>query len=346
MRIIYWNNACLQPEIEAISKEVFQLARHFPKSLIFGINPHYLFCASIKKRYVGFHPKFDPVLRVLIPRIEQHGDINHVYGEPTCWTFYKTLHRKPLVLTIAAEKASVNTDFLERCRKVLVQTDTFRENLLTLGVDKEKIEVVFPGIDLTAFRPHPEAPPSVKTPKVLFATAPRSAEELAGRGVSLILQAAKVSPDIKYHLLFRVWKRSYTSFATTAKWIETEQLHNVTLTNTLIDDMPRVYNDHHFTVIPYTHPDGGKACPISLIEGLACGLPALISSIAPFAYFVEKYKCGVVFEPTPSGLVSAVETGMLNYSDLSANAVRMAQSSFSEAQLLQKMAHIYHEVLV
>ena len=91
MRIIYWNTSCLQPELEAVSKEVFQLARHFRNSLLFGINPHYLFCASIKNKYIGFHPAFDPLLRALIPLVERSGDINHVYGEPTPWTFYKTL---------------------------------------------------------------------------------------------------------------------------------------------------------------------------------------------------------------------------------------------------------------
>lgn len=346
MRIIYWNNACLQPEIEAVSKEVFQLARHFPRSLIFGINPHYICRASIKKKYIGFHPNFDLVLRLLIPYIERYGDISHVYGEATCWTFSKALRRKPLVLTIASEKGCVNTDFIARCRKVLVQTEPFREKLLASGVEKEKIEVVFPSVDLQAFRPLTQAPKGMQTPKILFATAPRSAEELEGRGVRLLLQAAQKSPDIQYHLLFRVWQGGYTSLATTTKWIATDQLHNVTLTNSIVDDMPQVYNDHHFTVIPYTHPGGGKECPTSLIEGLACGLPALISSVAPFAYFVEKYRCGVAFEPTPHGLVSAVELGMRSYANLSANAVRVARGFFSEELLWQRMERIYQEVLL
>ena len=344
MRIIYWNNSCLQPEIEAVSKEVFQLANHFRRSLVFGINPHYLCRASMKKRYIGFHPKFDFLLRLLIPYIERYADINHVYGEPTCWTFYKSLYRKPLVLTIASEKGCVNMDFLDRCRKVVVQTDTFRQKLLALGVEKEKVQVVFPAVDLQTFQPPRQTSKAMKTPRVLFATAPRSAEELAGRGVRLLLQAAQESPDIQYHLLFRPWNSGYTSLETTTQWLATEQLCNVTLTNTAIHDMARVYNDHHFTVIPYTHPAGGKECPTSLIEGLACGVPALISSVAPFAYFVEQHRCGVVFEPTPRGLVSAVELGMRSYTDLSANAVRVAQGFFSEALFFQKMARIYQEL--
>jgi len=345
MRIIYWNTSCLQPELEAVSKEVFQLARHFRKSFLFGISPHYLFCASLKQKYIGFHPVFDPLLRGLIPLVERSGDINHVYGEPTPWTFYKALIRKPTVLTIASEKGSPRMDFLEHCRKIWVQTDTFLRTLLTLGVDKKKVEVLYPAVDLRAFHPFDRAPRAIGVPRLLFASAPRTAEEMEGRGVYLLLKAAKESPDIRYRLLYRTWKRGYTSLAATAQWIETAQLHNVTLTNGLVSDMARVYNEHHFTVIPYTRPDGGKECPTSLVEGLACGVPGLISSVSPFAYFVAEHKCGVVFEPTPSSLVMAVETGMRQYAELSTNAIKAAQHFFSEENMLRKVSRVYQEII-
>jgi glycosyltransferase involved in cell wall biosynthesis len=344
MRIIYWNTSCLQPEIEAVSKEVFRLARYFSKSLIFGINPHYLFRASVKHQYIGFHPRFDPLLRLLIPLVERLGDINHVYGEAVPWTFYKTLHHKPLVFTIASEKNYPCLDFVERCRKVWVQTDTFRKKLLTLGVSKRKVEVLYPSVDLETFRPSAETRKMGDRPKVVFATAPRSVEEMEGRGVYLVLQAAKENQDIQYRLLYRKWKRGYTSFAATAKCIADEGLSNITLTNSIVDNMVHTYNQHHFTVIPYTQSDGGKECPLSLVEGLACGLPALISSVSPFAYFVAEHKCGVVFEPTSSCLVEAVETGMRQYAKLSVNAIATAQRYFSEVSMVQQIARVYQDI--
>jgi glycosyltransferase involved in cell wall biosynthesis len=345
MRIIYWNNSCLQPEIEAVSKEVFQLAHHFPDSFLFGINPHYLFLASRKQRYVGFHPGFDPLLRLLIPLLERQCDLSHVYGELMPWTFYKTLYRKPLVWTIASEKGGLKIDFAERCRKVLVQTDTFQSNLLALGLDQDKVEVVYPGVDLRPFRPCTEARCVLGRPRILFATAPRSAEEMAGRGVNLLLEAAQKSPDIQYRLLYRAWRNGHTSLAATRQKIEAAGLRNVTLTNGIVRDMPTVYHAHHFTVIPYTRADGGKECPTSLIEGLACGLPVLISSVSPFAYFVEAHACGVVFDPTPDDLITAVEIGLRQYAALSARAVDVAQRYFSEDVLLQKMERIYQEAI-
>lgn len=344
MRIIYWNSSCLEPEIEAMSKEVFQLARHFRGSWLFGINPHYRLRWSFRNRYVGFHPSFDPLLRVLIPLVERYADINHVYGEPCPWIFYKTVKRRPLVLTIASEKGEGNWEFFNRCGKIIVQTEHFREKVLAFGVEKKKVELMYPGLDLSRFEPLLRPQGIQGTPKILFATAPRAREEMEGRGVNLLLQAAKEVPDIHFHLLYRPWRTGYTSLKPTRDFITTHNLRNVTLTNTVVHDMPGIYREFHFLVIPYTRPDGGKECPNSLIEGLACGLPILISAVSPFAYFIEQHQCGVVFEPSPSGLITAVEKGMRQYAELSSNGITAARPCFSEANVIKRLECIYREV--
>jgi glycosyltransferase involved in cell wall biosynthesis len=345
MRIAYWTTSCLQPEIEAVSKEVFQLAEHFPNSLLFGISPHYALRASLQRRYVGFHPRFDPVLRILIPYIEQRYDISHVYGAATPWTFYKTLHRKPIVLTVASEIGAPRVDFLDRCRKVLVQTNSYYQKLRALGVEGDKLELLYPGVDLQQYRPSCDLRQRKGTPKILFASAPRSEEEMENRGVYLLLQAAEASRQVQYHLLYRKWGSGYSSLAATKRWLESHSLDNVILTDGVVDDMHRLYRNYDFTIIPYTTADGGKECPMSALEGLACGLPTLISSVVPFAEFVTQHKCGVLFEPTPSSLVTAVETGMSQYRELSTNAVNAAQCYFSSRRLLERMTQIYEEIL-
>lgn len=344
VRIIYWNNSCLEPEIEAISKEVFQLARHFSPSWLFGVNPHYQFRFSLRERYVGFHPSFHPFLRLLIPLVESYADVNHVYGEPCPWIFYKTVKRRPIILSIVSEKGEENFEFFERCRKIIVQTDTYRRKLLDWGVEKDKVELMFPGIDLTKFSPVGKSENLPRKPTVLFATAPRSVEEMEGRGVNLLLQAAKDNPDIQYRLLYRPWRSGYTSLQPTQHYLQEHQLTNVTLTNTAVPNMVEVFRQCQFLAIPYTTQDGGKECPNSLIEGLCCGLPALISSVAPFSYFIEQHRCGVIFEPTSQGFLEAVEQGMRDYQELSANAVRAARTHFSQDRMFQKLAGIYQAV--
>jgi glycosyltransferase involved in cell wall biosynthesis len=186
----------------------------------------------------------------------------------------------------------------------------------------------------------------VETPQILFASVPRSEEELTNRGVYLLLEAAKKSSDVHYHLLCREWKHGYTSLAAMTKWIRTERLSNTKITNNVVPNMQSAYAKCHFTVIPYIQADGGKECPLSLIEGLACGLPVLISSLAPFSEFVAQHGCGVVFDPTPSNLVAAVENGLRQYRELSANAVNVAHRYFSLDELLQRMECLYQEIIL
>ncbi len=344
MRIMYWNNSCLEPDIEAVSKEVFMLARHFSASWMFGVNPHYTFRWSTPQRYVGFHPAADPLLRVLIPMVERWADINHIYGEPCPWIFHKTLKRRPIVLTIASEKGEGNIEFFDRCRAIVVQTETYRRRLLDWGIDEKKVELVYPGVDLSRFTPVNRPQGIQGPPTLLFATAPRSVEEMEKRGVNLLLRAAQDSPDVRYRLLFRPWRTGYTSLEPTRQCIETHALVNVQLTNSAVSNMPEVFRQSHFLVIPYTTPDGGKECPNSLVEGLVCGLPALISSAAPFAYFVEQHKCGVLFDPNPKGLIAAVEEGVRRYGELSNNALESSRALFSQDRVLHQMAHVYRNV--
>jgi len=343
MRIAYWATSCLEPKIEAISKEIFSISSSFPKSCIFSISPHFIIKGSIENRYVGCHPSFDPILRLMIPLIEKGFDISHVYGEVSPWLYHKTLQNKNLILTIASEKGTILEEFLERCRAIIVQTKGMHTHLINLGIAPDKVHLLYPGVDLTKFKPSTKNA-SLKKHTILFATAPRSKEELKSRGVHLLIETAKKNPDIEFHFLFRKWKSGYSSLATTQKIIKNNDISNITITNNIIDDMSLVYPKHDFTVIPYTSPDGGKECPNSLIESLACGIPVLISELSPFSYFVIKHKCGEVFSPTQQGLRKAFEKGLTNYDERKKQARVVAEKFFCQNKLLAFYGQLYEKL--
>jgi hypothetical protein len=54
--------------------------------------------------------------------------------------------------------------------------------------------------------------------------------------------------------------------------------------------------------------------------------------------------CGVVFDPTPSALVDAVESGMEQYQTLAKNAFTIAQRSFSQVQYFSRLGKIYQDL--
>lgn len=344
MKVVYWNTSCLEPKIEAVSKEVFGLSRVFARSWIFAINRHLGCSFSLRKRLVGLNPRFHVFARLLIPILERQFDISHVYGDASPWPFSSAVGRRPTILTIAVESGEADVSFLKRCSKVIVQTPAARENLLRHGIEVEKIELMFPPVDLSEFRQF-ETRPLSPCPKILFATSPRTREEMEGRGVQLILDAAARGIPARWKLLFRKWRSENTAYTETLGLIENQRLKNVELELRNVSEMAPEYRDVDFTVIPFTRPDAGKPCPNSMIEGLACGLPTLISAESPMAGFVKEHNCGAVFDTTGESVGVALAWACENYAALSANAIDVARAHFSADAHYRRTRQIYQHVM-
>jgi len=339
VRVTYWTTAPLEPSIEAVSQEVEDLARHFD-GRVFAVNPHLSFKLQRGGRILGFNPGFDPFLRLVVPVLERGTRINHVYSESAPWLFHKALRARPIVFTIASEKGAPLPEFLERCACIVAQTPGMARKLQKLGVGRERAALVYPGVNLDALKPG-DAPANRGTPRVLLATFPRSSEELEERGVSFLLKTARQFPDIRFTLLSRPWRGGSTALESVKRQLTDGSLANVTVLEGVQADMRAVYLQHDFTVIPYTVADGGKECPRSLVETLACGVPVLISDVAPFSEFVREHQCGESFGLEPASFAAAVERASSRYPQLSANAATCARANFDLRRTTQAYAAIY-----
>jgi glycosyltransferase involved in cell wall biosynthesis len=344
MKIIYWTTSCLEPLIEAVSREVCELSVRFKNSLVFAVSSHLVIKGSLSKRRIGLNSRFDPFLRAVIPFLEKRTDISHVYSEVSPWIFYKTLKSKPIVLTIASEKGSPVREFLKACRSIVVQTEGMRKRIIGYGMQENKVHLVYPGVDLSLFQRRGKVP-GYERIKILLATVPRSEKELKERGVFFMMKAAKYCHEVDFRLIFRPWETGHSSLAVTRKLVEEVGTHNIEISEGLIKNLDEMYRAHHFTIIPYASAEGGKECPRSLIESLACGVPILISEIAPFAYFVSAHQCGVVFPLTVQGFASALERGLRDYSKLSENASVCAERYFDRKKTFATYESIYQSVI-
>jgi len=343
VRVAYWTTACLEPAIEAVSKEVFDLAASFPASRIFAVSPHLSAPLRLRARALGLHTRFTPLLQCLIPVIELSAAVNHVYGEVSPWPFCKSLRRRPIVLTIASEKGRPVDDFLARCEVVVAQTEGMKARLAGWGVESKRVRLIYPGIDLARFKPRDASLPAGR-PNVLFATFPREVSELDARGVSFLLETARKLPQIDFSLLLRPFSGGGAARSLVSDRVRAEGLHNITLLEGTQERMDDLYRSHRFTVIPYTTSAGGKECPLSLVEGLACGVPVLISSVAPFSRFVLEHDCGRVFECRAESFAAALDDAMNAYSTLSDNARHAADAFFNLRNTRRDYANIYDAI--
>jgi glycosyltransferase involved in cell wall biosynthesis len=339
VRVTYWTTAPLEPLIEAVSQEVEDLARHFD-GRVFAVNPHLSLKIRNRGRILGFNPSFDPLLRLLVPALEWRADLNHVYTESAPWLFHKTLRRKPIVFTIASEKGAPLPQFLERCAAIVAQTPGMVRKLLDLGVKQQQLRLIYPGVDLQALRPRSETAPR-GAPRILLATFPRSSPELEERGVLFLLEIARRYPEFHFSLLSRPWRTGGTALDEVKNLVATRALNNVAILEGVQSDMRKVYLEHDFTVIPYTVADGGKECPRSLVETLACGVPVLISDVAPFSEFVREQQCGETFGLDAAGFAAAVERASSRYSLLSTNAATCARMHFDIRNTTRAYSGIY-----
>src|SRR5690606_3090518 len=127
-----------------------------------------------------------------------------------------------------------------------------------------RIELIYPGVDLSSFMPRVGAFRGGR-PRVLFATFPRTAGELADRGVDFLLDAAAALPDVDFTFLSRPWRSGESALAIVQDALRTRKLFNVQMLSGVQSDMSGLFAEADFTVIPFATVDGGKECPRSLV---------------------------------------------------------------------------------
>lgn len=345
MRVSFWTTACLDARIEAVSKEVHDLQGHFRPSRVVAVSQHFRAPLSLTRGGLCVRPELQPLLRQLMPVLELRGDLNHVYAEVVPEGFLGALGRRPTVMTIASEKGEPLPEFLADCAAIVVQTRCMGRRLVAAGCDPSRVRLIYPGVDLSRFPARAASRGGPVPASVLFATFPRHAEELGGRGVHLLLEAAAALPDVRFDLVSRPWRGGGTALDAVKGRLARRPASNVVLLEGLQADMAPLYARSSFTVIPYTRADGGKECPRSLVESLACGVPVLISREAPFSEYVAERGCGVSFDPSAEGFARAVAVARDDYQGLSARAAACAREDFDLGATLRAYRALYAEVL-
>jgi glycosyltransferase involved in cell wall biosynthesis len=344
MRVTYWTTAPLEPSIEAISKEVFDLAEHFRGSRIVGFSRHLTIRLDFANRCYGFNSRLEPFFRGIIPLMEGSADVHHVYAEISPYMLLKTLRRKPVLLTIASEKGSLFPELLSRCGAIAVQTRGMKKRLEAAGLPQSAVRLIYPGIDLDNFQPRQRMSGN-RRPSILLATFPREEHELAERGVTFLLDMAERHRGLDFHFVSRPWRAGSTALPRVKSEIARRELTNVAISEGMQGKMQDLYWQHDFTIVPFATAEGGKECPRSLTESLACGVPVLISNVAPFATYVEESQCGKSYTLDAESFASAVEAGLKDYARLSANALTCAKADFDRRQSSRTYAGLYDQLI-
>jgi glycosyltransferase involved in cell wall biosynthesis len=336
-RINYWTGF-LDPETEAISKEVFALHERQAQSFIYGLSKYYFLKYSAKLRYLGLNIGLYPLLKILGPVIEKQAGINHIFSEANEWFFLKILKHGPIVFTMVGGECTLPIEHYSAVTRIVVESEVHLDHLVSLGFNRKMIRLIYPGVDPKKFT---YAPPSAERFRILFASVPPEAKELEAKGIYLLIELAQKMPEIDVVILARPWQ----SLQAVRQMVAAARLPNVILVTDPVKDMNRVFADIHATVMPTVFDEVGKSAPLSLLESLMAGKPVLLSRHVEIGGVLEREGCAVVFDTDdPDGLPGAVRTMIADSGALQSNSRRCAEKYFTLDRFVRQYEDLYNEI--
>jgi glycosyltransferase involved in cell wall biosynthesis len=337
-RVTYWTGIW-EPRREAISKEVSWLRSELaPGSPVVAFTPQPS-RLLVRERVLRIHYKRWLLLRGAALLMEQAGELSHVFGGVGAVAhFLHLLGRRPILLTVMIPGPPLDLALYSRVQRFVAQSRSLAATLTGAGVSPRFIEIIYPALNIGLYAPH--RPPSESRFRLLFASSPAEPQEIDQRGIGLLIELARLRPDIDVIVVWRRWGRVAEARRILAS---RHPPPNFKVEEGDVLDMPALYRDVHATVCCFE--DGyGKAAPNSVVEGLASGRPALIARTSGIADLIGEWHAGVVTERTAEGLASGVDDLRSSYGTASVQARRLAEAEFDDRRAADRYASLYRTV--
>lgn len=337
-RVTYWTGTW-DPDKEAISKEIALLRRHSRATApLVAFSPAHRSGLRFHERVLMLSSRRWLTLRAAACLVEPAGDVSHVFGGRSSWHLLRSLGRRPILLT--AVLASDGPAQLPRTdiALVVVETGDAVDEWVTAGVPRNRIEIQPPGIDLDRFTPAGLLKPARFT--LLFASTPSDPAEFEPRGIALLVELARHRPDIDIVLPWRQWGDVGSGRAALARL---RPPTNFLVEHDIVPDMREYFARAHATVAMFAR-GAGKACPNFVIEGLACGRPAIVSDESGLAGLVDAAGAGIATARRVPALSEAVDRLKSEWFIRSERARALAEAHFDERQFVARYEQMYQQL--
>jgi glycosyltransferase involved in cell wall biosynthesis len=336
--VTYWTGVW-DPAREALSKEVESLraalAPGAPVVSFASGNERSAFWP--RRGVIRLSPRRQWLLRALGALVERLGDVTHVMGGTGSWHLLRSVGRRPVVLTAAIPGPPLEPRLGGKVTFFAAESESIAADLIRGGVPRERVRVIHPGVDLDRFSPAPLPPP--KPFRIAFASTPADPAEIEPRGIGLLVELARLRPDVEVRFQWRGWgdagaaRRALEALAPTA---------NVKINHNDVVDMPTVYREAH-AVACFFSAGFGKSAPNSVIEGLACGRPALLADTCGLAGLVAAHGAGAVGARSAGALAEAVDALRGEVEERSRRARALAEATLGVRTFCAAYQALYGE---
>ncbi|HLD00361.1 MAG TPA: glycosyltransferase family 4 protein [Candidatus Nanoarchaeia archaeon] len=338
MRSILYCVQRYRPDCEATSKEISLLAKYFPGH-IHDLHLDGYFNFNFSSNITSYHGLYYPFFYLLF-RIFSHGRIIHLYTSLCDRPYLPFLNKKKMIITspnfFSKKRIQSKLKSLQKVRRIIVQSEVEKKELLAAGIKKEKISLIYPSVELEKFSYHEPK----KNFTILNASCPGKVRDLHKRGVYLLFD---IDPYLYDEQIIFLWRGG--EFSLFMDQIKGRTFQHINIKNKIHIDMNEQYAKAHCTIIPYIQFDEYlKLIPTSVIESLAAGKPVLVSSQTGIADIIRANACGVVFNPTKEDLLLAIADMKQNYNKYQQNCRKTAEKYFSQEQFLRGYREIYDQM--
>lgn len=326
------------PAREATSKEVTLLRNALaPRSPIVSFASDQQSSLLYRDRVVRLSGKRWLTYRAIAAALERQGRVTHVFGEMSAWHPLRSLGRRPILFTVAIPGAIADPNLLDKVTLFAAETKRLASELVAAGASCDRVRVIHPGVPIDHYTPVPL--PSGRF-TLLFASSPKRLEELEPRGVPLLVDLARLVPDVDIVLLWRRWGDLPAARRALAALDPPQNLH---VHWADLPDPRRAYWDAHAVVCCFAEGHG-KSCPNSLIEAMACGRPVLVTRSCGLADEIGALGGGVVSDRSADALAAGVLHLRADIARAGADARRVAVAHFDARTFCHRYQQVYEEL--
>jgi glycosyltransferase involved in cell wall biosynthesis len=318
------------PGTEAVMKEIDLLKGEFGGDFL-NLYPF--------RRYLPGFPKILTGIQCVstLRAMDRECDIHHVFLHHLFALPVLRILKKPVVCTITTTTSIPG--FMSNPRyHIVINSERDAEHLRSKGFDR--FSVIKPGIDTS--RIAGGVFPYKGSDFILFSgSAPWIPDHFRRKGFDLLLDLVEKMPDLRLVCLWR--GVLYEEFLQKIKDAGVQD--RVEVINRKADP-DEVLSRVHAGIVLADSPGVAAAYPLSLIESLVAGKPAITSGCLSISDYIRSHRCGCVVESfTSDDLRRCLHNLMAGYSSMAENARGRGRMDFSKEGMIESYHRLYSSLV-
>jgi glycosyltransferase involved in cell wall biosynthesis len=178
---------------------------------------------------------------------------------------------------------------------------------------------------------------------ILFASVPPKAKEFAGRGIPLLIEGMQLLSREGINAELTILNRHPGVAEALFACLPPESTAKIRIETRQVENMQAYMRNFGFIAAPFL---SGKSplVPLSILEGMAVGCPALVSSKIPLADEVVTRRAGMVID-NPEAFARAYLALRTDYADYAKQALKLIGELYGPEQFFNGLERAYDQIL-